>query len=83
MIIKGIGTLSLDLKGLHFPVKILKKGSIYGYDSIMMPNTNLLSMNCYNCKYRRVTNSRSKNRNSLEEDSSPIRVNESVDFFIN
>lgn len=51
MIIKGFATLVLDLKGFHFPLKILKAGHIYGYDSLIIPNVHILSMSCSNYKY--------------------------------
>lgn len=50
VILDGYGTLSIRTEGIYIPIKLLKKGHIYGVDSLIAPGIHRLSLMCMNYK---------------------------------
>lgn len=62
VILDGFCTLALKTEGMDVPIKILRKGHIYGYDSLISPTQHKLSMMCMNYKLtKEKIKKRSKN----------------------
>lgn len=53
VILDGYATLSLRTEGIHMPVKLLRRGHIYGVDSLLVPDKHRLSLMCMNYKLSR------------------------------